>query len=71
MRITTVIAVAVAVLSAPLAAQETKPVPKDSVRGSLPGCTKGYVFTAGPKTSDQVGRLDVPEGMHLRMNSPA
>jgi hypothetical protein len=70
MRITVVISVAIAMLSGPLAAQETKPVPKDSVRGSVPGCAKGYVFTAGPRTSDQVDRLDVPEGVHMRMNGP-
>jgi hypothetical protein len=63
-------AVAIALLSMPLAAQEPKPVPKDSMRGSIPGCAKGYVFTAAARTSDQVGRLDVPEGMHLRMNGP-
>jgi hypothetical protein len=56
--------------SVPLAAQEPKPVPKDSLRGSIPGCTKGYVFTAAARTSDDVRRLDVPEGMHLRMNGP-
>ena len=70
MRNTAAITVAIAMLSGPLAAQDTKPVPKDSVRGSIPGCAKGYVFTAGPRTSDQVGRLDVPESMHLRMNGP-
>ena len=71
MRITTVaLTVALALSSGPLAAQEPKPVPKDSVRGSIVGCAKGAVFTAGPRTSDQVGRLDVPEGMHLRMNGP-
>ena len=56
-------------LSAPLSAQEKK-VPKDSFRVTVPGCTKGYVFTAGPRTEDQPGRLDVPEGIHLRMNGP-
>ena len=70
MRNTAAIAVAIALLSGPLAAQDTKPVPKDSVRGSIPGCAKGNVFTAGPRNSDQVARLDVPEGMHLRMNGP-
>src|SRR5215470_14366413 len=55
-------------LSGPLVAQDVKPVPKDSVRVTVPGCTKGAVFTAGPKTEDQTGRSDVPEGMHLRMN---
>jgi len=67
---TTVIIVAVAVSSASLGAQETKPVPKDSVRVSIPGCTKGYVFTAGRRTVDQPGSVDVPEGMHVRMNGP-
>ena len=54
----------------PLAAQETKPVPKDSVRVSIPGCARGYVFTAGPRNSDQPGSLEITEGMHLRMNGP-
>jgi hypothetical protein len=66
MRISAAIIVALAVSSGPLLAQE-KPVPKDSIRVTVPGCTKGYVFTAGPKTEDQVGRSDIPEGMHLRM----
>ena len=61
---------AVALLSGPLVAQERKPVPKDSVRVFVPGCTKGYIFTAGRRTEDQPGSLDVPEGMHLRMNGP-
>ena len=68
MRIIAVIAVISAVSSGVLAAQETKKVPKDSVRVTVPGCTRGYVFTAGPRTEDQVGRSEIPEGMHLRMN---
>jgi hypothetical protein len=40
------------------------------VRVSIPGCTKGYVFTAGPKTVDEPGSFEIPEGMHLRMNGP-
>ena len=51
---------AVALLSGPLVAQERKPVPKDSVRVFVPGCTKGYIFTAGRRTEDQPGSLDVP-----------
>src|SRR5215217_522785 len=50
------------------AAQERKPVPKDSVRVSVPGCTKGYVFTAGRRTVDEPGSFEIREGMHLRMN---
>ena len=70
MRTAAVIAAAVAVLSGPLVAQENKPVPKDSVRVSIPGCTRGLVFTAGRRTQDQPGSVDIPEGMHLRMNGP-
>ena len=71
MRTTAVIALALAVLSPPMVAQrERKPVPKDSVRVSIPGCTKGYIFTAGPRTPDETSARDIPEGMHLRMNVP-
>jgi hypothetical protein len=63
-----VVAAALA-LSALLVAQEKK-IPNDSFRVTVPGCTKGLVFTAGPKTEDQPGRLGVPEGIHLRMNGP-
>ena len=45
-------------------------MPKDSVRVSIPGCTKGYIFTAGRRTQDEPGSVNVPEGMHFRMNGP-
>ena len=70
MRTTAVVAIAVAVFSGPLVAQENKPVPKDSVRVLIPGCSKGLIFTAGRRTQDEPGSLDIPEGMHLRMNGP-
>ncbi len=70
MRTTVAFIVAVVVSSAPLVAQERKPVPKDSVRVSIPGCTKGFIFTAGRRTADEPGSADVPEGMHFRMNGP-
>jgi hypothetical protein len=70
MRTTTVIIAALALLSGGLMAQEQKPVPKDSVRVSVPGCTKGYIFTAGRRTLDEPGTVSVPEGMHFRMNGP-
>lgn len=59
-----------ATLSIALGAQETKPVPKNSVRVSIPGCSTGYAFTAGSRTEDQPGGSAVPEGTHLRMNGP-
>lgn len=63
------VATAVALLGVTLTAQEKK-VPKDSVRVTIPGCTRGYMFTAGPRTEDQVGRSSIPEGMHIRMTGP-
>ncbi len=51
-----------------LAQQESKPVPKDSVRVSVSGCTKGYIFTAGRRSIDEPTRANIPEGMHMRMN---
>jgi len=62
--------VAGAMSAGALLAQETKPVPKDSVRVIIPGCTKGYIFTAGRRTVEDPGSVDVPEGMHFRMNGP-
>ena len=53
----------------PAIAQEEKPVPKDSVRVTVPGCSKNYMFTAGRPAEDQ-GGTPVPEGTHLRMNGP-
>jgi hypothetical protein len=70
MRTITVTLAAFAILIGPIAAQEPKPVPKDSVRVSIPGCTKGYIFTAGRRTVDEPGSVSVPEGMHFRMNGP-
>jgi hypothetical protein len=70
MRTITVIVATVSVLSGLVVAQEKKTVPKDSVRVSIPGCTKGYVFTAGRRTADEPGSVNVPEGMHFRMNGP-
>jgi hypothetical protein len=70
MRILTPIAVAVFMSGGLLLAQETKPVPKDSVRVAVPGCSKGYIFTAGRRTQDEPGSGGVPDGMHLRMNGP-
>jgi hypothetical protein len=69
MKFTMVVAATMLALGATLVAQEKK-IPKDSIRVTVPGCTKGYVFTAGPRTEDQPGRLDIPEGIHLRMNGP-
>jgi len=53
-----------------LLAQDVKPVPKDSARVSVVGCTKGYIFTAAARSTEAPGSFDLPEGTHLRMNGP-
>src|SRR5262245_3772541 len=65
-----VLAGVVVVSRAALAAQETKPVPKDSARVTVPGCVKGRIFTAAERTAERTGSADIPEGTHLRMNGP-
>jgi hypothetical protein len=70
MKATVVLSLLIATPVLPLLAQETKPVPKDSVRVFISGCAKGYVFTAGPRTVEHPGNPEIPEGMHLRMNGP-
>jgi hypothetical protein len=70
MRSIAVIVAALAVVGGSLVAQENKPVPKDSVRVAIPGCTKGQIFTAGPRTIEEPGSVNIPEGAHLRMNGP-
>jgi hypothetical protein len=70
MKTATVVTIAVTALGGALLAQETKPVPKDSMRIYVAGCAKGLIFTAGPRTEDPPSSLEIPEGMHLRMNGP-
>lgn len=68
-RILTVLGIA-ALAVAPLASQEPKPVPKNSIRVSVPGCSKGQMFVAGRPPEDQPGGSAVAEGSRLRMNGP-
>jgi hypothetical protein len=70
MRTTIVVTAMIAALNGALAAQESKPVPSDSLRVFVPGCAKGSNFTAGPRTVETPGSLEITEGMHLRMNGP-
>ena len=70
MRTIALVAAVIVMSCAPLVAQESKPVPKDSIRVFVPGCTKGRIFTAARRTEDEPGSVDIPEGMHIRMNGP-
>jgi hypothetical protein len=70
MRRVILVSLLVAAPGAWLCAQETKPVPKNEVRVSIPGCAKGAVFTVGRRTADEPGSIDVAEGVHMHMNGP-
>src|SRR5262245_30644480 len=70
MKVAASLVFSIAALGATLLAQETKPVAKDSVRVTVSGCAKGYVFTAGPRVGELPDTPTVPEGTHLRMNGP-
>ena len=51
-------------------AQEMKPVPKDSVRVAIPGCSKGALFLASRPAEDRPAGPAMPEGTRLRMLGP-
>ena len=66
-------AIALAAVAPAVAGQtERKPPPKGTRRVSIPGCAKGYVFTAVERTRDEAGSgsVNVPAGTHIRMNGP-
>jgi len=69
MKVMATVAVIAAAMSVAVVAQEKK-IPKDSFRVTVPGCTKGYIFTAARRTVDEPGSVDIPEGTHFRMNVP-
>jgi hypothetical protein len=71
MRILSPLATMLALITSMASAQEAKPVPKNSARVSIPGCSRNYIFTVGPRTADEAGTsLEIPEGMRIRMNGP-
>lgn len=61
--------VAVAALAGSVAAQQEKPVPKDSMRLSIPGCAKGVVFTVR-ESPEHESRSSVPPGRRFRLAGP-
>jgi len=58
--------VLVAGLAAHLSGQQEKPVPKDSVRISIPGCVKGVVFTVR-ESPEHESRSSVEPGRRFRL----
>ena len=58
--------VLVAGLAAGVAGQQEKPVPKDSIRISVPGCSKGTAFVV-MESPEHESRSSVPPGRRFRI----
>lgn len=50
-----------------LAAQEEKPVPKDSVRVSIPGCSKGSAFVVTESPEGERTSIEITAGRRFRL----
>ncbi len=65
------VALACLLLSAAVLAQDTKPIPKDSVEVTARGCLKGRVFTGtGQPEGEGVVRGPDVTGRHFRVSGP-
>ena len=51
----------------PLLAQEEKPVPKDSARVSIPGCSKGSAFVVVDSPEGERTSLEIQTGRRFRL----
>ena len=52
-----------------LAAQEERPVPKDSARISIPGCSKGSAFVVTESPEGECTSVEVKAGRRFRLTS--
>src|SRR5688572_33181585 len=50
-----------------LGAQEERPVPKDSVRVSIPGCSKGSAFVVTESPEGERTSLEIKPGRRFRL----
>jgi hypothetical protein len=50
-----------------LAAQEEKPVPKDSVRVSIPGCSRGSAFVVTESPEGERTSIEIKTGRRFRL----
>ena len=50
-----------------LAAQEERPVPKDSVRVSIPGCSKGSAFVVTESPEGERTSVEIQTGRRFRL----
>ena len=68
MKALTIVAL-VAGLAGSAMAQQEKPVPKDSMRITIPGCSKGTAFTV-MESPEHESRSSVPPGRRFRLAGP-
>ena len=54
-------------LGVTLAAQEERPVPKDSVRVSIPGCSKGSAFVVTDTPEGERTSVEIKSGRRFRL----
>ena len=54
-------------LAVPLAAQEERPVPKDSARVSIPGCSKGSAFVVTETPEGERTSVEIKSGRRFRL----
>ena len=55
------------ILGVTLAAQEERPVPKDSARVSIPGCSKGSAFVVTESPEGERTSLEIKPGRRFRL----
>ena len=55
------------ILGISLAAQEERPVPKDSVRVSIPGCSKGSAFVVTDSPEGERTSIEIKTGRRFRL----
>jgi hypothetical protein len=55
------------ILGVALAAQEERPVPKDSVRVSIPGCSKGTAFVVTESPEGERTSVEIRTGRRFRL----
>ena len=55
------------ILAISLAAQEERPVPKDSVRVSIPGCSKGSAFGVTESPEGERTSVEIKAGRRFRL----
>jgi hypothetical protein len=68
MKALTVVALVLGLAGSAVAQQE-KPVPKDSMRISIPGCSKGTAFVV-LESPEHESRSSVPPGRRFRLTGP-